>query len=173
MPIVKGDHTTVDQDYEIFSAFIDPTIHVGKFSQIGPGVTFYGHMNHAPVIDRKVVTTFSFEGQWHIPFIGLSFSRGDITIGNDVWTGKDVSILDGVTIGDGAIVGACAVVAKDVPPYAVVVGNPARIAHYRFTPEQIEQLLEIKWWDWEDDVIKERIEDFKDIDIFIKKYGRR
>ena len=68
-------------------------------------------------------------------------------IGNDVWIGLNATILDGVTIGDGAIVAAGAVVTKDVPPYAVVAGVPAKIIKYRFTESQIDFLLKFRWWE--------------------------
>lgn len=84
---------------------------------------------------------------------GDAVARGDVTIGNDVWIGHGCLILSGVTIGDGAVVGAGSVVRQDVPPYATVLGNPARVAGFRFTPEQIEALLRIRWWDWSDDRI--------------------
>lgn len=73
-------------------------------------------------------------------------SKGDVVIGNDVWIGTEAMILSGVTVGDGAVIGARAVVAKDVEPYSVVVGNPARVIKYRFTPEIIERLLELEWY---------------------------
>ena len=70
-------------------------------------------------------------------------------IGNDVWIGANVFIKDGVTIGDGAIIGACTVVTKDVPPYAIVVGNPGKIIRYRFSQEIIDELLKLKWWEYD------------------------
>jgi acetyltransferase-like isoleucine patch superfamily enzyme len=82
-------------------------------------------------------------------------SKGDVKIGNDVWIGKNASILGGVTIGDGAVVGAFSVVTKDVPPYAIVAGNPAKLIHMRFDDETISQLLKIKWWTWSSQRIKE------------------
>ncbi len=91
-------------------------------------------------------------------------------IGNDVWVGKNASIMAGVKIGDGAVIGAGAVVTKDVPPYAIVGGIPAKVIKYRFNEEQIEELLKIKWWNWSDKQIAERFDDFLDIDDFIKKY---
>jgi len=99
-----------------------------------------------------------------------SFYKGGIIIGNDVWVGDGVVILDGVSIADGAVLGAHAVITKNVEPYAIVGGNPARVIKYRFTPKQIQDLLQIAWWDWSDDLIKERVNDFDDINIFIEKY---
>lgn len=76
-----------------------------------------------------------------------------INIGNDVWIGSRAIIMDGVNIGDGAIIGANAVVTKDIPPYAIAVGSPARVVKYRFEPQIIQELLEIKWWDFPEDFI--------------------
>ena len=78
-------------------------------------------------------------------------------IGNDVWIGSYVIILDGVTIGDGAVIGAGSVVTKDVPPYSIVVGNPARVIKYIFDDEKIKELIESDWYHWNDDMIKENI----------------
>ena len=76
-------------------------------------------------------------------------TKGDVTVGNDVWIGYGATILSGVTIGDGAVIGTHAVVTKDVPPYAIVAGNPGKIVKYRFSEEIINKFLEIKWWDWD------------------------
>jgi acetyltransferase-like isoleucine patch superfamily enzyme len=95
-----------------------------------------------------------------------------IKIGNDVWLGRNVIITNGSNIGNGVIAGAGAVITKDVPDYAVVVGVPARIVKYRYTREQIEALNKISWWDWSDEKIRQCYNDFYDgIDLFIEKHG--
>lgn len=96
-----------------------------------------------------------------------------IKIGNDVWLGKNVIITNGANIGNGVIAGAGSIITKDVPDYAVVVGAPARIIRYRYTAEQIESLNKIQWWNWSDEEIRERFNDFYlPIDEFIKKYDK-
>jgi serine acetyltransferase len=80
-----------------------------------------------------------------------------VIIGNDVYIGYNVTILSGVTIGDGAVVGACSVLTEDVPPYAIVAGNPARLIRYRFKEESIQKLLKIRWWDWPEERVKKNI----------------
>ena len=84
-----------------------------------------------------------------------AMSKGDIVIGNDVWIGKNVMILSGVTIGDGAVIGAGAVVARDVLPYAIVGGVPAKMIRFRLPAGDCAKLQEIKWWDWPLDMIAE------------------
>lgn len=93
-----------------------------------------------------------------------------VEIGNDVWIGSHVLILDGVTIGDGAVVAAGAVVTKDVEPYAIYGGVPAKLIKYRFTPEIVEKMLKIKWWDKGEKWIQEHNEEFEDVERFTKLY---
>jgi len=150
--------------------YFEPEVFVGKFTSIADRVWFAGHMNHASVIYKRSVANFPFKERWEIDYFDKSYSRGPITIGNDVWVGHDAFIHDGVTIHNGAIIGARANVTKNVPPYAIVGGNPAKLIKYRFTQEQIESLQKIRWWDWDVETIKVRIHDFKDIDTFITKY---
>ena len=85
-------------------------------------------------------------------------NKGDIVIGNDVWIGYEAIVLSGVTIGDGAIIGTRAVVTKDVPPYTIVGGIPAKPIRKRFSDEVISKLLELQWWNWPENRIKENID---------------
>ena len=100
------------------------------------------------------------------------YSRGDIVIGSDCWIGQNVTILDGVTIEDGAVVGAGSIVTKDVAPYSIVAGNPARMVKKRFGEDAIVELLKIRWWEWpEEKVLKAKDELFSsDPWVFIRKY---
>lgn len=104
---------------------------------------------------------------------GVPGKRGDIVLGSDVWTGFGCWVMPGVTIGDGAVVATGSVVTKDVPPYAIVGGSPARVLKYRHTPEQIEALLDIKWWDWPDAEVEAAVPYLasEDVDAFIE-YAR-
>ena len=88
-------------------------------------------------------------------------------IGNDVWIGINAVIMRGVTIGDGAVIGANTVVSRDVPPYAIVGGNPAQHIRDRFTPSQVAALNRIRWWDWSPQRLQDQIDSFCDIDAFI------
>jgi len=89
--------------------------------------------------------------------VGHPASKGDVAIGNDVWVGRDAMILSGVSIGDGAIVAARSLVVRDVPPYGVVGGNPARLLRMRFEPDTVEALRRIRWWDWDDSRIEKAV----------------
>lgn len=102
---------------------------------------------------------------------GENYRLKKITIGNDVWLGRNVLIANSANIGNGVIAGAGAVITKDVPDYAVVVGVPARIIRYRYTKEEIEAMNRIAWWDWTDEKIRESYDDFYlSIKEFIAKY---
>ncbi len=94
------------------------------------------------------------------------------TIGNDVWIGSNATILQGVNIGNGAVIAAGAVVTKDVPPYAIVGGVPAKIIKYRFTEEQIKSLLDIEWWKLDKEEFKDKMKDFENVDTFIKEWSK-
>lgn len=94
-------------------------------------------------------------------------------IGNDVWIDMNAIVMRGVKIGDGAVIAAGAVVTKDVAPYSIVGGNPAKLIKYRFTEEVIGKLLEIKWWDWDEEKIRRNSAIFYDTENFVKVFGRK
>lgn len=167
MITLKG-HSYVAVEHE---EYFGPEVEIGEFTGVAEKVVFCGAINHASIKDKKYVSNFPFKSQWHLKEeYTFTHSRGPIKIGNDVWIGREAWIMDGVTIGNGVIIGARAMVAKDVPPYAVFVGNPGKVHHYRFNVDQIESLQRIKWWEWDEPTIRARIEDFKDINVFIEKY---
>lgn len=132
---------------------------IGAFCSIGANVVI-GHGEHpmeflstSPYfyLDRfgfKNKDMISYDKYW-------THNLKGVDVGNDVWIGTGVFIKNGITIGDGAIIGAKSVVTKDVPPYAIVVGNPAKIIRYRFNEQIIKELLELKWWNLEDEIIKQ------------------
>ena len=154
----------------IIDDYFNPEIEIGNFTSIAPPLYVHGATQHPCVFTPDLVSTFPFGDKWQVNYPKTA-SKGKIIIGSDVWIGESVTILSGVKIGDGAIIGARSVIANDVLPYAVMVGNPARIIRFRFIPGIIDKLLKIKWWNWPADRIKEAIEDLKDINSFIKKYG--
>ena len=130
---------------------------IGKFCSIACGAKFlFNSANHA----LGSLSTYPFPifyDEWGLDGKNVADAwdnKGDITLGNDVWIGYEAVILAGVTIGDGAIIGARAVVTRDVPPYAIVGGVPARLIRRRFDEATIESLLALQWWDWEPERIR-------------------
>ena len=129
---------------------------IGKFCSIACGTKFlFNCANHT----LKSLSTYTFPlfyEEWELEKSNITTAwdnKGDIVIGNDVWIGYEAVIMAGVHIGDGAIIAARAVVTKDVPPYTIVGGTPAKEIRKRFDAEVIEQLLILKWWDWSTDKI--------------------
>ena len=133
---------------------------IGKFCSIACGAKFiFNCANHT----LKSLSTYTFPlffEEWDLPKSEVSTAwdnKGDIIIGNDVWIGYDAVIMAGVHIGDGAIIGTRAVVTKDVEPYSIVGGVPAKEIRKRFAPDVVAKLLELKWWNWPSEKIKNNI----------------
>lgn len=146
---------------------------IGRYCSIAPKVTFVLVNDHR----TDWVTTFPFSVRCKeaSEVKGYPKIRGDLIVGNDVWLGYGATVLSGVKIGDGAVVAANAMVVKDVPPYGIVGGNPAKLIKYRFDKEIIDELLKIKWWEWPEVQIKESFNLLlhDDIRLFIKQYGAK
>ena len=135
---------------------------IGKFCSIACGAKFlFNSANHT----LSSLSTYPFPlffEEWGLPTDCASIAEawdnhGSITIGNDVWIGYEAVILSGVTIGDGAIIGARAVVTRDIPPYTIAAGVPAKPIRRRFDVETIARLEELRWWDWEEEKIRQNI----------------
>lgn len=126
---------------------------LGRFCQIAHGARFItASANHA--MDGLTTYPFAIFDPAALEHYKGSFQNlPDTTIGSDVWVGHGALILPGVRVGHGAIIGAGAVVARDVPPYAIVAGNPARVVRFRFAEQQVDRLLTLAWWDWEPEQI--------------------
>tara|TARA_Y100001937_G_C7088338_1_gene316468 strand:+ start:166 stop:753 length:588 start_codon:yes stop_codon:yes gene_type:complete len=128
----------------------DSQLVFGKYCSIASGCLFFLGGNHI----------YKRSSTWLHPDVEEAgiISNGDIIIGNDVWIGFGATIMSGVTIGDGSIVAANATVSKDVEPYSIVGGNPAKLIKKRFTDKDIDFLLELKWWDWPEEKINKNKE---------------
>lgn len=122
------------------------TLTIGKYCSLADGVQIMLGGGHR----TEWVTTYPFSAldAQHKIISGHPVSKGSVVIGNDVWIGREAMILSGVMIGDGAVVGARSVVARDVPPYAIIAGNPAQVIRFRFSENQRAALKRIAWWDW-------------------------
>lgn len=144
---------------------------IGAFTSIGPGQTVVPNDHRLDWVSTSPILSLEEFGFSRINKMNdyCPENKREVVIGNDVWIGSNCIIFEGVTIGDGAVIAAGSIIRKDVPPYAVVVGVD-RIAKYRFAPEIIEKLLQIKWWQWEDEQINECLDDMYDIKEFIKRW---
>ncbi len=173
--IEVGDYTYYDdfEDVHNFEKnvkylfdFTGDKLIIGKFCMIASDVTFI--MNGANHL-TDAVSTYPFAifgGDWKDAMEGKTYPvKKNTVVGNDVWIGYNATIMPGVTIGDGAIIATNATVTRDVPPYTIVGGNPAKVIKPRFSSTQIKALLEIKWWDWSIEKITRNVQLLTDMDI--------
>ncbi|NRB60132.1 MAG: CatB-related O-acetyltransferase [Winogradskyella sp.] len=173
--IIVGDYTYYDdfENVENFENnvkyhfdFVGDKLIIGKFCMIASDVKFI--MNGANHLTDALSTyPFAVFGNgWEHAMDEKSYPhKGDITIGNDVWIGYNATIMAGVTIGDGAIIATNSTVIKDVEPYTIVGGNPAKAIKKRFDSSTISKLLDLKWWDWEIEKITKHLQDLTDNNI--------
>lgn len=170
--IIVGDYTYYDdfENVENFERnvkyhfdFIGDKLTIGKFCMIASDVKFIMNgSNHL----SSAITAYPFAifgNGWENAMEGKVYPlKGDLTVGNDVWIGYNATIMAGVTIGDGAIIAANSTVIKDVEPYTIVGGNPAKEIKKRFSEDTIRKLLEIKWWNWELEKIIRNVQNLTD-----------
>lgn len=172
---IIGEHCTIERRGMIFNSSIADYSYtgyntvvkyaeIGKFCSISWNVSI-GGANHN--YHRLSTHPFSFIKKYGFAESGGGYSsfENPLIIGNDVWIGCNSVILRGIHIGNGAVIGAAAVVTKDIPPYAIVVGNPAKVIKYRFSEQLIEKLQVMKWWDWPKDFLQDHLSYFQKEDI--------
>ena len=145
---------------------------IGKFCSIAAEVRFVMNGGNHPTTWLTTYPFPIFGHGWESASPASWPNRGNTVVGNDVWIGYGALIMPGITIGDGAIVATAAVVTKDVPPYAIVGGNPASILRYRFDPETIARLQRIRWWDWDADKIGRNVRALCDGDVVVLERAR-
>jgi virginiamycin A acetyltransferase len=158
--IIIGDYTYYDdpEDSENFERnvlyhypFVDDKLIIGKFCALATGVKFMMNGANHQMSGFSTYPFYIFGKGWEkvTPSPEQEVFKGDTIIGNDVWIGYESLIMPGIKIGHGAIIAAKSVVTKDIPPYTIFGGNPARLIRPRFSDAVIKELLEIAWWDWE------------------------
>ncbi len=164
-----GRHTYGIDEHTVFGPTEANPVTIGAFCSIAQGVQIHGESHHA----IHLTSTFPFKAR----LSGADEAgkgKGAVMIGNDVWIGARAIVLANITVGDGAVIGAGSVVTKDVPPYAIVAGNPARLIRYRFEPGIIAALLSIAWWEWPDDKIMAEQEAFYGpVEAFVARHRVR
>ena len=166
--IIVGDFTYYDdvEDVSNFEKnvkyhfdFIGDKLVIGKFCMIASDATFIMNGGNHLAKATSAYPFAIFGGAWQDAMKGKTYpTKGDTIIGNDVWIGHDATIMPGVHIGDGAIIATKAVVTKDVEPYTIVGGNPAKPIRKRFSEATISKLLQLKWWDWDIKKITKNVE---------------
>jgi acetyltransferase-like isoleucine patch superfamily enzyme len=169
--ITVGKHTYGNPSIRIFEH--DSTrLTVGSYTSIAHDVQFLLGGNHPT--DR--ITTFPLRIRLGLNGAGedgYPSSRGDIFIGSDVWIGARTTVLGGVRIGDGAVVGAGSLVSRDIPPYSICVGQPAKPVRSRIPEEFIGPMLEIKWWEWDDATVQDSVAELSgsDLEAFVARHS--
>lgn len=165
---VIGDYSYCAGDVSIIYSDVGKFCSIASHVRINPGNHPMHRVTQHHMTYRRV--QYGFAGSDDQDFFEWRRDH-QVTIGHDAWIGHGAVVLPGVSVGIGAVVGAGAVVTRDVPPYTVVAGVPARPLRLRFPEDVIQRLLVTVWWDWPRRLLEERFEDFNDVGTFLKKYG--
>jgi acetyltransferase-like isoleucine patch superfamily enzyme len=153
--VIVGEHS-YGLPYVIIDKHAKSRVIIGKYCSIASGAIIHTGGNH----NTRWISTyphrimFDMQGKYAD---GHPSSKGDVRIGHDVWIGQNVAIVSGVNIGNGAVIAACSVVTKDIPPYTLAGGNPARPLRRRFSESNIDALQKIQWWNWPDEKVKKEV----------------
>ena len=144
-------------------------VRIGKYCSIARGLVILSG-NHVIIEHPECVASWPFDilvgnKEWPEPK-----HRTPVVIGNDVWIGQNVTIKQGIKICDGAVIGACSVVTKDVEPYEIVAGNPAKHIRFRFDGHRVLYLLNLKWWDWPEEKILSNLDVLRDINKLMERF---
>lgn len=162
----------IAEGVKLYKTEISGNVEIGRYSSLwGPGIHLLSGINPIKIGNFcSIARNLTIQEYYHdynkltTYYIGRNVFRDDIkkevktkgsvVIGHDVWIGVNVTVLSGVTIGNGAVIGAGSVITKDVPPFAIMGGNPAKIINYRFSKERIDEIEQLKWWNWDMERIK-------------------
>ncbi|EKD71290.1 MAG: Chloramphenicol acetyltransferase [uncultured bacterium] len=165
--IIVGDYTYYDDPDNVQNFvknilyhfdFVGDKLIIGKFCQIATNVRFIMNGGNHAINGFSTFPFSAFGSEWsNVPLEAQS--KGDTIVGNDVWIGNSATIMPGIKIGDGAIIATNSVITKDVAPYTIVGGNPAKLIRKRFDDETIQTLLKMKWWDWDIEKITKNARD--------------
>lgn len=154
-PALKIGDFTYCINLEILTDISGPKCTIGRFCSLSDRVRVLLGIEHRN--DWNTTYPFNAFMEDYAGIEGHPSSKGDIVIGNDVCVGLETLIMSGVTIGDGCVIGAGSVVSGEIPPYSIAAGNPARVIRKRFPEDVIDKLLEMKWWNWPDDIIYDAV----------------
>lgn len=157
-----GKYSYIGEHTSLICTKVGSFTSISNFCAIGGGMHPTEWVSTSPVFNSaRSILHYNMSQNKYEPFV-------ETTIGNDVWIGANCLIRGGVTIGDGAVVGMGSVVTKDIGPYEIWAGNPAKLIRKRFTDEKIDALLQSEWWNWDEETLKSKADMFNDVDAFVE-----